>query len=374
MNGRTSEAFDLALVVSDLGSGGAQRVVLHLVEAWHKAGRRVAVITLADSGRDFFRLPRGVRRIAIGGIANSPNVLAGLLANSRRVVRLRRALHQTGAPVAVAFVAQTAVLTGFAAIGLPVRVVAAERNDPKRQDLGPIWTRLRRLAYRRADLVTANSRGAVDALANFVPRTRLAFVPNPLPAPPKCNPALLDAPTILSIGRLKRQKGHDVLLRAFALFAARHPQWRLAIIGEGPEQARLRAMAGDLRIAAKVDWLGQQDEPYQFLQACQIFALASRHEGMPNALLEAMSCALPCIVSDSSPGLLELVRHGINGLVVPVEDADALACALARLATDRSFAEVLGEHARDTVKDHEPKAALKVWEEALGLPTQAPQA
>ena len=357
----------LAVVISDLGSGGAQRVLLHLVEAWHKEGHRITVITLASPEQDFFRLPKGVHRIAIGGVANSRGLLAGLLANCGRVWRLRRALREAGAPIAIAFVAQSAVLTVLASIGLPLRVVASERNDPGHQTLGPIWNWLRRFAYRRADLVTANSRGVVEVLADFVPRGRLAFLPNPLPEPPACEPAQMAAPTILSVGRLTHQKAHDVLLRAFARFAAGRPDWRLAIMGEGLEEIRLRELASRLEVSGKVDWLGRRDDPYPFLRACRIFVLASRHEGMPNALLEAMSCALPCIVSDSSPGPLELVQDEFNGLVVPVDDAEALACAIERLAANQSFAEALGKQAKDTIKIHAPEAALRAWDEALGL-------
>jgi glycosyltransferase involved in cell wall biosynthesis len=312
-------------------------------------------------------LPDGVRRIVIGGVASSRSLFAGLLANGGRIVRLRRALREAGAPVVVAFVAQTAVLTGLASTGLRVRVVAAERNDPKHQDLGPIWNGLRRFAYRRADLVTANSRGVVEHLAEFIPRGRLAFLPNPLPGPSNGDAAPLTAPTILSIGRLNRQKAHDVLLRGFAEFAATHPEWRLAIMGEGPEEASLRELASRLGIAERIDWLGRCEDPYPYLHACRIFALASRHEGMPNALLEAMSCGMPCIVSDGSPGPLELIQDGINGLVVPVESATALAKAVERLAADRQFADALGSQARETVRGHAPSAVVKVWDEALGL-------
>jgi glycosyltransferase involved in cell wall biosynthesis len=322
---------------------------------------------LAGPEQDFFRLPESVRRISIGGVANSSSLFAGLLANGGRILRLRSALREAGAPVAVAFVAQTAVLTGLASIGLPLRVVAAERNDPKHQNLGPIWNRLRRFAYRRADLVTANSRGVVEHLADFVPRGRVAFLPNPIPSPPNGNAAPLAGPTILSIGRLNRQKAHDVLLRGFAAFAATRPEWRLAIMGEGPEEASLRELASRLGIVERVDWLGLRDDPYAYLRACRLFALASRHEGTPNALLEAMSCALPCIVSDGSPGPLELVKDGVNGLVVPVDNVAALANALERLAGDRSFADTLGSKARETVKDNAPSAVVKIWDEALGL-------
>jgi glycosyltransferase involved in cell wall biosynthesis len=362
-----STTSELALVISDLGSGGAQRVLLHLVESWHKAGRRITVITLAGPEHDFFRLPHGVRRIVAGGVAHSRNVLVGFLTNIGRVRQLRRALREAAAPVVIAFVAQASVLTVLASIGLDLRVVAAERNDPRRQNLGPIWNRLREFAYWRADLVTANSRGVLQALADVVPFNRLAYLPNPLPDPPSCAPAPLTAPTILSVGRLHHQKAYDVLLRAFGKFSANQPDWRLAIVGEGPEEQQLRELAHGLRIANKVDWLGRRHSAYPFLRACRIFVLASRHEGMPNALLEAMSCALPCVVSDGSPGPLELVQDGVNGLVVPVEEVEALAEAMRRLAVDRQFADALGQRGRDAVKEHELTRALKTWERVLGL-------
>jgi glycosyltransferase involved in cell wall biosynthesis len=195
----------------------------------------------------------------------------------------------------------------------------------------------------------------------------LAFLPNPLPAPPNGDAAPLAAPTILSIGRLNRQKAHDVLLRGFAEFAAAHPEWRLAIMGEGPEEVTLRGLASRLGIAERIDWLGRCEDPYRYLQACRVFVLVSRHEGMPNALLEAMSCGMPCIVSDGSPGPLELIQDGINGLVVPVEDATALAKAVESLVADRRFADTLGNQARETVRGHAPSAVVKVWDEALGL-------
>jgi glycosyltransferase involved in cell wall biosynthesis len=294
-------------------------------------------------------------------------VFGGLLANLVRVRRLRKALRDAGAPVAIAFIMPTAVLTLFAALGLNVRVVACERNDPERQSFGVLWELLRRVAYPWADVVTANSHGALTTLKAYVPNNKLVYVANPLAAPPQGEPAALKAPTILSVGRLNHQKAHDVLLEAFALFAAKHADWRLAIMGNGPEAADLRNLASRLGMSDRVDWLGTQLNPYPWLRSARIFALVSRHEGTPNALLEAMSCGLPCIVSNASPGPLELVEDGMTGLVVPVDDHRTLAASIGRLADDANLSRRLGAAARARVRGENAEMALRTWETAVEL-------
>lgn len=357
---------DIALVISDLGSGGAQKVLVQLAEAWRSSGKRVAVITLAGQDLDFHKLAKGVSRIVIGGVGESRSRFGGLWANAMRILRLRKALRTTNPAVAVSFVAQTSILMVIAALGLNMRAVVSERNDPRRQSLGPIWDFLRRVVYPWADLVTANSRGALDTLAEFVPRDRLLYVPNPLTRPPPSEAIVLTAPTILTIGRLSHQKAHDVLLKAFALFHTTHLDWRLAVMGEGQQKASLLALTAELGITDFVDWIGTQPDPYAWLRAARIFVLASRYEGSPNALLEAMSCGLPCIISDGSPGPLELIENGISGAVVPSENPVALAATLARLADDPVLAKRLGDAARECVKSFDPSVVMEVWEAAIG--------
>jgi glycosyltransferase involved in cell wall biosynthesis len=143
--------------------------------------------------------------------------------------------------------------------------------------------------------------------------------------------------------------------------------WRLALVGDGRLEADLRVRASGLGLEGRVEWHGVVRDPYVLYHSAAIFALPSRVEGTPNALLEAMSCGLPVVVSDGAPGLLELVEDGVTGLVVPVNDAAALAQALRRLARNAELRRRLGEAARERVAEYDLPRALAAWERALGL-------
>lgn len=351
----------LALVIADLGSGGAQRVVSTLATAWSERGQTVSVITLAGADDDFFRLPPSVRRVSIGGLGRGGGFAGGVTANLARVRSLRRALRRVGAEVAVGFITPTNVLLTLAALGTEILTVVSERNDPRRQSFGCVWDHLRRITYRFADVVTANSHGTLEALAAFVPRSKLAFVPNPLSVPQDGETPR--RPIVLAVGRLHHQKGFDVLLDAFAEAALQG--WRLAVVGDGGLRQPLMDQAAGLGISDRVDWMGRVDDPMPLYREASVFALPSRYEGTPNALLEAMASGCACIVSDASPGPLEYVRHGVSGIVTAAESVRDLAGALDRLAGDAELRSTLGQGARKAVAALDIDSVLAQWEAVI---------
>ncbi len=361
---------DITLVISDLGGGGAQRVLTLLANAWAKKGKRVCVITLADQSSDFFSLDPTVRRIVSGGIHQSSGFYEALSMNFRRIWNLRRSIKSSGAPIVVSFVGTTNLLTIMASVGLGLCVIISERNDPSRQSLGRIWDFLRRRLYKYADRVTANSHGVLEALADFTPRSKLYYVPNPLVAPDETQKRDKLPLSILAVGRLHQQKGYDILLPAFARIASQAPDWRLDILGDGLLRDQLHQQAGDLNIADRIEWHGRVSQPFLFYSNAAIFVLASRYEGTPNAMLEAMACGLPVIVTDASPGPLEFVEDGVSGLVVPAENEQALADAMLRLINDADLRRSLSDMARLRVIELELPNALATWEQAIGFDEQ----
>jgi len=132
------------------------------------------------------------------------------------------------------------------------------------------------------------------------------------------------------LGRLSRQKGIDVLIRAWSGSALRDTGGALYVAGQGPEEAALRAMASESGPAGRsIHFLGTV-EPAEFLHALDIYVLASRFEGMPNSLLEAMASGLPC-VGTRIAGTEDLLEDGQSGLLVPSEEVGALQVALDQL-------------------------------------------
>ncbi len=362
---------ELTCVIADLGPGGAQRVLTTVANAWAERGRRITVITFSDPGDDFFQLAPEIARDSIGGLAPSEGVIQAIGANISRVRNLRRALRKSGARSVLVFLGGTNVLTIFAAAGLGLRVVISERNDPSRQSLGRGWDILRRRLYRYAQVVTANSRGALAALEAFVPRDKLTYIANPIPDFGRSDADTGARPRpehrVLHIGRLTHQKGQDLLLRAFACALAEAPGWRLTIVGEGEDETALRALAFELCITDSVDWIERSSDLRSFYLSSSIFALPSRFEGTPNVLLEAMSAGLPVIVSDASSGPLEYVDDDQSGLVVGTEDVDGLAEALLRLMHHERDRRRLGQAARARVEGHDLNAVLCEWERVLQL-------
>jgi glycosyltransferase involved in cell wall biosynthesis len=153
------------------------------------------------------------------------------------------------------------------------------------------------------------------------------------------------------VAKLRYEKGIDVLLQAWCLVHQQAPQARLIIVGSGYLQTQLECMAKELGIAASVEFAGLQSDVPAQLHRGSLAVLPSRWEGMPNALLEAMACGLPCVATRVS-GSEDIIQHGVNGLLVGPEDYQGMAQALLTLLHDRLLAQRYGQAARETVERH----------------------
>lgn len=388
---RVARTHDVTVVISDLGGGGAQRVLKNIVDMWTESGLRVCVITFADERLDRYSLPK-VTRLSLGRSERRSGPMRSALSKSRRampqwikqhtpwrsvigkivhgigdVCELRKSLRIANSPVVLAMLTTVNVKTIMATVGSDIRVVISERIDVTKQPPNWPWNVLRHWLYRYADAITANSHGALESMKSYVPRPKLFFVPNPISFPAAPSDPMRREKVILNVGRLTHQKAQDILLKAYARVVAKIPEWKLVIIGCGAEKQKLYGQAAALRLPDNMEWIDWTSEIEMYYERAGMFVLPSRFEGTPNVLLEAMSFGLPSIVTDASPGPLEHIVDGENGLVVPVENERRLASAILRLARSEDLRGRLGKSARETINNVDHVAVQDTWLTVLGL-------
>jgi glycosyltransferase involved in cell wall biosynthesis len=143
----------------------------------------------------------------------------------------------------------------------------------------------------------------------------------------------LNARVVGTVGRLNEVKRQDHLIRAAAGLGVGYKDVHLLLVGDGPERAALERLAESLGLSARVHFAGYQSAPERFLPAMDIFALTSRLEGLPLALLEAWAASLP-VVSSAVGGVPKVVREGETGLLFPNGNEPALTAALRDLLSD----------------------------------------
>ncbi|MEW2358119.1 glycosyltransferase [Spirillospora sp. NPDC029432] len=226
------------------------------------------------------------------------------------------------------------------------------------------YARVREL-YAGADRMLALTAEDADAWA----RDGMAnadHMPNALHVRPGSVPAERE-PVVVCVGRLAHEKGVDLAIEAWAAIAERHPEWRLRLYGTGPREDDLRAQAARLGVAGSVEFAGVTADVPGALGRASVFALPSRQEGLPMALLEAMAAGLPAVAFDCAPGVRDLVADGRNGLLVRAGDTAAFAAELERLITDPALRARLGGEAPRAVRRFDPEAVLDRWEWLFGL-------
>ena len=158
-----------------------------------------------------------------------------------------------------------------------------------------------------------------------------------------------DEIAIVGVGRLEPQKRFDLLLRAVAPLIVRQPLLRIFIAGDGSSRAELDAERERLDLGRSSRLLGHVADPSDVYQAADVFVQSADYEGTPNAVLEAMAFEVPVVATDVG-GTRELIRHGVDGLVVPRGDEDALRAAIGSVITDRAAARYRAENARARVE------------------------
>lgn len=358
----------ITCLIDSLSYGGAEKVMTILAGGLARRGHRVGLLTLSPGIPDFFSAPDGVTRSALPTGGNPR--WYDLPGQARRLRELREAVSAQSPEAVISFIDATNVLALLALPPGKPPVIACERIHPAHHDLSPHWKLLRRLAYPRAARVVMLTEDSLRWAAENFPGWRAAVIPNPVPAPQfspdAARPEFFGGRfNAVAAGRLHRQKGFDLLLESFAGIAAGFPDWQLTILGEGPERAALESLAGRLGLSGRVKFPGLVKNAADAFRFADLFLLSSRYEGFPNALTEALACGLPAVSYDCPSGPSEILRSGVDGLLVPPGDSAAFAAAMKELMGNAPRRELMAKRAPEIRARFSPEAYLDSWEKLL---------
>ncbi|HEY3703631.1 MAG TPA: glycosyltransferase [Terracidiphilus sp.] len=313
----------ILLVIPHLGGGGAERVVALLAAGLNPNRFQVHLGLVTQTDAAGFALPPnvtvhgiGARRVRSGWwkllrlVRNlKPDVILSGMTHLNLLLLLLRPL----------FPRKTRVLVRQNGCVLAGESLSAYRK-----------------LYSRADAIVCQSSAMASDLARLVSmKPKLRVLPNPVDllairnltrsAPPLWTGP---GPHLLAVGRLAPEKGFDLLLQAFARVRNRFPSADLTIVGEGREKAALEMTAGLVGVRTAVRFTGHVDLPAAWFPGATAFVLSSRHEALPNALLEAAAAGLPLVATPASQGVVDLLRGQPGVWIAPAISVDAIAAAL----------------------------------------------
>jgi len=370
----------VVFLTTGLGVGGAETQIVRIAEQLRDRGWAVSIVSLtAINPKHQGTFPE---RLAARGVPVVSLGIDGALSAVRGLYRLVVYLRREWPDVLVTFMVHANLLGRVAAAAARVpRVISSVRSE----NFGGRWRYAAlRVTDRLADATVTNSRRVAEGLIarGTVRPERMHIVPNGVATdePPPDGEARLamrralgvpnEAFLWMAIGNLVDAKDYPTLLRAFARLQHAPGASLLRIIGEGPLAPAVDALARSLGLAARVELVGFRSDASRLVHCCDAFVLSSKLEGMPNALIEALLAARPCVATNVG-GVPELIQDGASGVVVPPGDADGLAAAMDSVA--RMPAEArrdLGARGRArVVAELRLEHVVDQWERLLRLPT-----
>lgn len=360
----------LAIVITGMSFGGAERVTAYLSNYFVEQNVNVTIISLTKTV-PAYSLSEDIRYIWYDASGHK----SAIVRDFSLMRSIRKTISELKPDLVMGMMSYSGTLAAYACIGLPVPVLLSERNDPNTSiAFKEIEKRIIKFAYRHlADNAIFQTLGAKEYY--YGDAGRGFIIPNPLylEAMPQPKETYNESKKIVSAGRLSRQKQYALLIEAFQKVHVLHPDYTLAIYGEGEEREKLEHLIDSLSLQDSVSLPGIEEHIFTKLQEAQMFVLPSLYEGMPNALIEAMAMGLPVITTDYSEGRGTIVEHERNGLVVPRNNADAMCEAMLYFIDNLEEAKRMGKQAVTIRETLDSNRVCKLWMQAITTCVEAYQ-
>jgi glycosyltransferase involved in cell wall biosynthesis len=350
--------------------GGAQRVVSNLCHGWISRGWLVHLIVVSGSS-PAFPIPAEVKQHVLA-MRHKRRGLLGVWDNWQHVRALGRVVTAEGLDAVLAVSAVANI--HLAQADLPERVVrvGSEHSYPAHFPLPFYKEWFRRRAYPELDAIVTPTSEAAEYLSEAYPGARTQGIPNwltwPLPKGDGSAGGLVRRPgrkTFIACGRFDKLKGFTRLIMIFEALKHRLPDWDLVIVGDGEDRALLEAQVDQAKLRDRVFFPGWVADMESVFRSGDLFVFPSVSEGFALVLAEAMACGLPCVSYDCKVGPSEIIRDGVDGVLVPLGDETAFSAAMLRLATDDPEGRRLAENGPAILTRLSEDAIQPLWAKVL---------
>ena len=330
----------IVFVVSQMLSGGAERVTANLSNEFASLGHSVYIIMINDTNAySYFTLDKKIKLIPISRIYRKFGII-----NIAFFINVE--IKQIAPDVVISFFYNVSIFSRLAIGRLRIPHIVSERTDPRIEPKGKVLQVLRNYIYRKADGCVFQTDNAMNYFASTI-RNKSTVINNPVVLMYEPVEPFEREHKITAAGRLIPAKNYEMMVRAFALFLEKHPDYKLVIYGDGKMRGEIENLIKDLKLTNNVSLMGLVENLHQFIYNSTIFALSSNHEGMPNALLEAMALGVPSVATDCPiGGPAQIIKNGENGILIPVGNVNAMADAFVKIANDEKYAKSLSKKSK----------------------------
>ena len=319
--------FKICFIISDLKGGGAQKVLVSICNYLVKKNFSISIIKF-DKEKSFFEINSNIEVINLDLLKVSNSIFDGFFFNIYRIFKLRKLLIKKKPKVVISFIFETNILSIISLFLTNIKLIVSERNNPFFQKKTILWNFLRFIFYFFAKKIVVNNIFAQKYFSRYY-RKKVKIINNPLEIPKY---SVKKENIILVVSRLHEQKSIHLILIAFSRFLKYYKNWKLEIIGVGKLDKILKELSADLKIENNVHWIGEKKKIKKHYARASIFCLPSEYEGSSNALLEALSYKINCIVSSSAVSKEEFYYKYLS--IFNTGDVNSLFNALMKMSKD----------------------------------------
>jgi len=358
----------LVFVINTLQQGGAERVLSTLSNSFSARSYRVTIVCMnqADTG---YPIDENIRVVTLLNRKGRQHLLKRVGYGLLTYIRLFKVILAESPCCVISFMTSANLWTGLTCGLLGVPYIVSERTTPELtiHQFNPFYKWLSFQVYKHSKAVVLPAIGIREALKNeakFKQLKNYRIIRNPVYEFENADKKIVhNKQFILGIGRLSHEKGFDQLITAFAGLKVKNID--LLIIGVGKERLKLELQIERLGLTQRVQLLGPRNDVEHYYRAASVFVLPSRNEGYPNALVEAMSNGCACIAMNCEYGPGEIIRHGVNGILVPPGDIDQLSREIFHVLFDREYRTSLSEQAKLIKQTNSLAIISDKWEQLI---------